>query len=90
MQEFVQEIENITFDVSICTFSHDVCYKKQKPIYTKFGDSQHKHQTTYKLSSTDIEFTGYQQGIYYSEVRVYNYLPPHIKQLSDDPKNFEL
>jgi hypothetical protein len=32
----------------------------------------------------------YQQGIYYSGVRVYNNLPSHIKRLSDDPKNFEL
>jgi len=47
--------------------------------------SQHTnlHQPTSKL-------TGYQQGIYYSGVRVYNKLPPHIKQLSDDSKNFEL
>jgi hypothetical protein len=34
--------------------------------------------------------TGYQQGIHYSGVRVYNNLPPHIKQLSDDTKNFKL
>jgi hypothetical protein len=34
--------------------------------------------------------TGYQQGIYYSGVRVYSNLPLHIKRLSDDPKNFEL
>ena len=41
------------------------------------------HQPTSNL-------TGYQQGIYCSGVRIYNKLPPHIKQLSDDPKNFEL
>jgi hypothetical protein len=40
------------------------------------------HQPTSNL-------TGYQEGIYYSAVRVYNNLPPHIKQLSDDPKNSE-
>jgi spore maturation protein CgeB len=41
------------------------------------------HQPTSNL-------TGYQQGIYHSAVRVYNNLPSHIKQLSDDHKNFEL
>ena len=41
------------------------------------------HQPTSNL-------TGYQQGIYYSAVRVYNNLPSHIKQLPDYPKNFEL
>jgi len=41
------------------------------------------HQPTSNL-------TGYQQGIYCSEVSVYNKLDPHTKQLSDDPKNFEL
>jgi hypothetical protein len=34
--------------------------------------------------------TKYQKGIYYSGVRVYNNLPPHIKDIADDPKNFEL
>ena len=40
------------------------------------------HQPTSNL-------TKYQKGIYYSGVRVYNNLPPHIKDISDDPKNFE-
>jgi hypothetical protein len=41
------------------------------------------HQPTSNLAR-------YQQGIYYSGVRVYNNLPSHMKQMSDDPKNFEL
>jgi hypothetical protein len=28
-------------------------------------------------------------GIYYSGLKVYNNLPPHIKDTSDDLKNFE-
>jgi hypothetical protein len=34
--------------------------------------------------------TGFKHGIYYSGVKIYNNLPPHIKQLSDDPRTFEL
>jgi hypothetical protein len=34
--------------------------------------------------------TGYKQGVYYSGIKIYNNLPPHIKQLSDNPKTFEL
>ena len=36
-----------------------------------------------------LNMTKYQNGIYYSGVRVYNNLPPHI-DIFDDPKNFEL
>jgi hypothetical protein len=46
-----------------------------------------QHTNLYQPTSN---LTGYQQGIYYSGVRVYNNLPSHIKQLSDDPKKFEL
>jgi hypothetical protein len=46
---------------------------------------QHKN-----LHHPTLNLTGYQQVIYYSRVWVYNKLPPHIKQLSDDPTNFEL
>jgi hypothetical protein len=42
------------------------------------------------LHQPTSNMTGYQQGIYYSGLRVYNNLPSHIKQLSGDPKNFEL
>ena len=34
--------------------------------------------------------TGFKQGIYYSGVKIYNNLPVHIKQLSDNPRLFEL
>jgi hypothetical protein len=34
--------------------------------------------------------TGFKHGIYYSGVKIYNNLPPHIKQLSDDPRTIEL
>jgi hypothetical protein len=37
-----------------------------------------------------LTLTGYQQEIHYSGVRIYNNLPPHIKQLSDDLKNLKL
>jgi len=35
-------------------------------------------------------FTGFKHGNYYSRVKIYNILPSHIKQLSDDPRSFEL
>jgi len=40
------------------------------------------HQPTSNL-------TKYQKGFYYSG-GVYNNLPPHIKDISHDPKNFQL
>jgi hypothetical protein len=40
------------------------------------------HQPAPKLS-------GFKQGIYYSAVKIYNNLPLHIKQLSDNPTLFE-
>jgi hypothetical protein len=32
---------------------------------------------------------GFKQGIYYSGLKIYNKLPPHIKELSDNPRTFE-
>jgi hypothetical protein len=32
--------------------------------------------------------TGFKQDIYYSGVKIYNNLPPHIKQLSHNPRIF--
>ena len=34
--------------------------------------------------------TRFKQGIYYSGVKIYNNVPLHIKQLSDNPRSFEL
>jgi hypothetical protein len=34
--------------------------------------------------------TGFKQGIYYSGVKIFNNLPSHIKQLSDNPRIFKL
>ena len=42
------------------------------------------------LHQHTLNLAGYQQGVYYRGVRPYNNLPSDIKQLSDDPKNFEL
>jgi len=42
------------------------------------------------LQQPTSNLTGYQPETFYSGVRVYNNLPSHTKQLSDDPKNFEL
>jgi len=49
----------------------------------------HTRQHT-NLHQPTSNLTGYQKEIYFSGVRVYNNLPSHIKQLSYDPKNFEL
>ena len=46
-----------------------------------------QHTNFYQHTSN---LTTYQKRIYCSGVRVYNNLPPHIKDTFDDPKNFEL
>jgi hypothetical protein len=64
---------------------------------------KNKHQFTVNLEIHNIStrqhsnlhqpapnLTGFKQGIYYSGVKIYNKLPPHIKQLSDNPMTFEL
>jgi len=42
------------------------------------------------LHQPSPDLTGFIHGIYYSGVRIYNNLPFCIKQLSDDPRTFEL
>ena len=64
---------------------------------------KHKHQFTANSEIHNINtrqhsnlhepapnVTGFKHGIYYSCVKIYNNLPPHIKQLSDNPRTFEL
>jgi hypothetical protein len=43
----------------------------------------------YNLHQPISNLTKYQKGIYYSGLKVYNNLPPHIKDTSDDIKKFE-
>ena len=64
---------------------------------------KHKHQLTLNSEIHNINtrqhlnlhqpspnLTGFIPGIYYSGVRIYNNLPFCIKQLTDDPRTFEL
>jgi hypothetical protein len=43
----------------------------------------------YNLHQPISKLTKYQKVIYYSGLKVYNNLPPHIKDTSDDLKKFE-
>jgi hypothetical protein len=43
-----------------------------------------------KLHQPSANLRKYQKGIYYSGSKVYNNLPPHIKDISNDLKNFEV
>jgi len=64
---------------------------------------KHKHQFTVNTEIHNINtrqhlnlhqpatnLTGFKHGIYYSGVKIYYNLPSYIKQLSDDPRTFEL
>jgi hypothetical protein len=62
--------------------------KNQFTINSEVHDiNSRQHLNLHQPAST---LTGCQQQIHYSAVRVYNNLPPHIKKLSDDTKNFKL
>jgi len=60
--------------------------KNQFTVNSEIHNINTRHHTNLHQRTSNL--TGYLQGIYYSGVRVYNKIPPHIKQLSDDPKNF--
>jgi hypothetical protein len=62
--------------------------KNQFTVNSEIHDINTRQNTNLHQPTSNL--TGYQQGIYYSGVRVCNKLPPHIKQLSENPKNFEL
>jgi hypothetical protein len=40
--------------------------------------------------STTCNLKKYQMGIKYLEIKVYNNLPSHIKDMSNNPKKFEI
>ena len=62
--------------------------KDQFIAYLEICSVDTKQHTNFHQPTSNL--TKYQKGIYYSGVRVYNNLPPHIKDISDDPKNFKL
>ena len=47
-----------------------------------------RHHTNFHQPTSNL--TKYKKEICYSGVRVYNNLPPHIKDVFGDPKNFKL
>jgi len=62
--------------------------KNQFTVNSEIHNINTRHHTNLHQRTSNL--TGYQQAIYYSGVSVYNKIPPHIEQLSDDPKNSEL
>jgi len=64
---------------------------KNKDLY--LSNSQvHKINTrqTFNLYVRTANLTNYQKGVHYSGVRIYNHLPPAIKDLSGDRNKFKL
>jgi hypothetical protein len=62
--------------------------KNQLTVNSETHNINTRQHTTLHQPTSNL--TGYQKGFCCSGVRAYNKLPPHIKQLSGDPKNFEL
>ena len=64
---------------------------KNKNQFTINSEIHNIHTRQHRnLHQPTSHLTGYQHGLYYSGTRVYNNLPSHIKQFSDNPKKFEL
>jgi hypothetical protein len=42
------------------------------------------------LHSSSTKLTKYQKGVYYSGIKIFNYLPQNIKRLSRNAKKFKL
>jgi hypothetical protein len=59
-------------------------------LFTKNNEIQdictRKHLNLYQPSAT---LSKYQKGVHYMGIKIFNTLPVHIKQVSDNPKKFD-
>ena len=63
-------------------------HKHQFTLHTEIHSINTRQQLNLHQPSPNL--TGFKHGIYYSGAKIYNNLPFYIKQLSDDPRTFEL
>jgi hypothetical protein len=74
-----------------CIFSITMCIIKNKHQFTVNSEIHNINTRQHSnLHQPAPNLTGFKQGSYYSGVKIYNKLPTHIKQLSDNPITFEL
>ena len=94
VQESIQETEDITFGISVYTFSLRLVIKNNNQFIANseiYSVDTRQHTNFHQPTSN---LTKYRKGICYSRVTVYNNLPLQIKDIYiciyDDPTNFEL
>ena len=77
--------------VSQCIFSITMFIIKCKHLFTVNSEIHNINTRQHlNLHQPAPNLTGFKHGIYYSGVKIFNNLPSYIKQLSDDPRTFEL
>jgi hypothetical protein len=68
-----------------------LCVVKNRSEFVEDSEIHRKNTRQQKiLHHPFVNLRMYQMGIYYSGTKVYNNLPQHIKDVSDDIKRFEV
>jgi hypothetical protein len=81
------KILSFTSQYIICIMMFIINNKHQFTVNSEIHSINTRQHLNLQQQAPNL--TGFTQGIYYSGVKVYNNLPPHIKQLADNPKTFE-
>jgi hypothetical protein len=89
MQEFVLKIGNFTSCITVYFFTYALC-GNNKNLFV-FNSDKHNASVRHanNLYQPSSNFTVYQKGVYCMGIKVYNNLPPYIKEESHNPRKFK-
>jgi hypothetical protein len=89
MQRIFQKIKNITITVSI--YIHTLLFVINNRQHFKINSDVHNINTrnNHDFHYPQARLSVYQNGAHYTGIKIFNRLPGSIKQLSQDPKQFQ-
>jgi len=75
--------------LSIYIFSLNVCGKQQTFIYKYLEVHNNDTRSANNLHLTPTNLTKYKKGAYYTGIKIFNYLPAHIKNVANETQIFK-
>ena len=85
----IQKIRNTTLIFSIYLLNINICDKKNHLFYT--NNQIHSIHTRFKMNlhPPAAKLTNFQNGVYYSVIKIFNNLPQNIKDLANETVLFQ-
>ena len=90
MQESVQKVGNSTFCISIYPFTYAFVVKN-KNLFILNSENHTKSTRQFNHFYQPItNLTIYQRGVHYIGIKIFNNIPPYIKDMSNNVGKFEI